>query len=160
MFGKSCSCGLESALPYTVSGIAVNDDVLVLSESCNTSHLLPAKKAERFAQQAKIRPSCLYRGLHVTRTDWRVTAIIAISFLRKTVQYCVTMCRAAAYRGQMADRARNKFGACMFEPKVFWELIYGTEESTCDIVGTEFSATPVIRRPGNCALQATPLVLR
>jgi len=36
----------------------------------------------------------------------------------------------------MAPRARNKFGAPMFEPKVFREQIYCAEVSTCDIVGT------------------------
>jgi len=36
----------------------------------------------------------------------------------------------------MAPREKSKFGAPMFEPKVFQKQIYCTEESTCDIVGT------------------------
>jgi len=35
----------------------------------------------------------------------------------------------------MAPGARNKFGAPLFEPKVFREQIYRIKESTCDIVG-------------------------
>jgi len=38
----------------------------------------------------------------------------------------------------------------MFEPKVFPEQMYCTEESTCDIVGT-FRLLPVIPRPGHCS---------
>jgi len=36
----------------------------------------------------------------------------------------------------MASGARNKFGAPMFEPEIFWNQMYCMEESTCDIVGT------------------------
>jgi len=58
----------------------------------------------------------------------------------------------------MTPGARSKLGAPMFEPTVFQEQMYCTEECTCDIVGT-FRCLPqwlgapiVIRRPGNCAL--------
>ena len=40
-------------------------------------------------------------------------------------------------------RARNKFGAPMFEPKVFREKMYCIKESTCNIVGTFWC-------PGHC----------
>jgi len=36
----------------------------------------------------------------------------------------------------MAPGARSKFGAPMFETEVFRKLMYCTEESICDIVGT------------------------
>jgi len=50
----------------------------------------------------------------------------------------------------MAPGTRNKFGAPMFEPKVFWEQMRCIEGSTRDIVGT-FQRPLVIRRPGHCA---------
>ena len=37
----------------------------------------------------------------------------------------------------MASGARNKLGALMFKPKVFWDEMYCIEEKTCD-----FSAAP------------------
>ena len=49
----------------------------------------------------------------------------------------------------MAPRARNKFGALMFEPELFQKQIYSIEESTCDIAGT-FRCPRVIWRPGHC----------
>ena len=49
----------------------------------------------------------------------------------------------------MAPGAKNKFGAPMFEPKVFWEYMYCIEEKTCTIVGT-FQGPPVIRGPVYC----------
>jgi len=36
----------------------------------------------------------------------------------------------------MALGAKNKLGAPMFEPKVFWEEMYCIQQKTCDIVGT------------------------
>jgi len=44
----------------------------------------------------------------------------------------------------MAPGAKSKFGAPMFEPKVFWKRMYYIEESTSAIVGT-------FRHSGNCA---------
>jgi len=44
----------------------------------------------------------------------------------------------------MAPGARNRFSTPMFEPKVFWELIYCIEGSTCNTVGA-------FRRHGHCA---------
>ena len=41
-------------------------------------------------------------------------------------------------------RARNKFGAPVFEPELFRKQIHCTEESICDIFWT-------FRRPGNFA---------
>ena len=47
-------------------------------------------------------------------------------------------------------RARNKFGARMFEHEVFRKQMYCFEKSAHDIVVTLWSPA-VIRRPGNCA---------
>ena len=43
----------------------------------------------------------------------------------------------------MAPGAQKKFGAPMFESKVFWELMYFIEEKTWDVVGT-------FRHPRHC----------
>lgn len=50
----------------------------------------------------------------------------------------------------MAHEARNTFGAPIFEPTVFWDQIYCTEESTFDIVES-FWYPAGIPRPGHCA---------
>ena len=52
-----------------------------------------------------------------------------------------------AYPGQVAPRARNTFGAPMFEHKVFWEQMHWTEKGTCNIAGIS-RQRPVIRSPG------------
>ena len=56
----------------------------------------------------------------------------------------------------MVPGTRSKFGAPMFETEVFRKQMYCIEESTHDIVGTFRHPPLVIRRPGNCALLATP----
>ena len=52
----------------------------------------------------------------------------------------------------MASWARSKFGAAMFEPKVFRKQMYYVEESTCNIVGA-FRCFIVIR----CLRNFSPL---
>jgi len=49
----------------------------------------------------------------------------------------------------MAPGTRNKFDALLFEPGVFREQIYCSEENT-------FGTLIVIRRPGNCTSRYTP----
>jgi len=57
----------------------------------------------------------------------------------------------------MAPGARNKFGAAIFEPKVFWDYMYCIEESHSDIVAVgSFRHTPVIQRPEHCTALAHP----
>jgi len=47
----------------------------------------------------------------------------------------------------MAPGARIKFGAPIFEPKVFRKQMYSIEESTCDMVRT-FRLPPSDLAPG------------
>jgi len=56
----------------------------------------------------------------------------------------------------MAPGARNKFGAPMFEHKVFRNQMYCIEESTCDMVRT-FRRPPSDSVPENCAPLAPSL---
>ena len=62
----------------------------------------------------------------------------------------------------MAPGARSKFGAPMFEPKVFRKQMYCVEESTCDTDGSfrrfpqSFGASIVFPRPGNFAPPLAP----
>jgi len=66
----------------------------------------------------------------------------------------------------MAPGARSKFGASMFEPKVFRKQMYCIEESTCDTDGSfrrfpqSFGASIVFPRPGNFASPPCPPSLR
>jgi len=58
----------------------------------------------------------------------------------------------------MAPGARNKFGAPMLEPEVFWKQMHCFKKSAYDIVVTFWSPT-VTRRSGDCAPFVASLVL-
>ena len=51
----------------------------------------------------------------------------------------------------MSPGARSKFGALVFEPKVFRKQMFCIEESTGDMVGT-FRRPRSDSAPGNCVL--------
>ena len=83
----------------------------------------------------------------------RAKSVNAVSL--KAFVYCRAW-GAEVYGGKMASGERNKFGAPMFEPKVFREQMYCIENRTCDMV-VFFFDYPSDLAPGTlCAPSVRP----